>query len=143
MEKTGAAGELSANTWILAQELDERVRGHAEAIFGSPLLAAIGEGALARATVADYAWMVVAGTPEERDKIAGQLAAALEQSTVPGTQGVYYADQWTPNDDGQWWGDIYFAVSGVDRAEAELQRCAARDAANAYLETASSPYRLE
>jgi len=145
MEISASSGEHWSGTWISTSQVDERLRGFVEAELGGGMMLLVqGRPSVPRAAVADYAWRVTADAAEERDEIARQLARALEQVDAPDRVcGVYFADQWAPGEDGHWWGDLYFAVSDVDRAEAELLRCAARDAANAFLENESSPYRLE
>jgi hypothetical protein len=129
---------------ITAYQVDERIKDLVEGALRSGMVAMIGKRALQGAIVSDYAWKVTSASAKERDEIAERLTTALEQFDLPDhPSGVYFADQWSANKEGYWHGDIHFAVSDVDRLEAEFHRAVARDTANAYLEAQGSPYRLQ
>jgi len=136
-------------TWIEVSSVDEPFRELVEESFKagvgavkSGIVLPEGNSSLTNATVADYAWKVTGCTPDERNEAAGCLITTLNRYDSSYRIGVYYADQWAADVNGQWSGYLYFAVGDVDRPEAEMQRCAARDAANILLETEGSPYRL-
>lgn len=130
-------------TWIGARFVSEDMREKIEELYRCGLALPMGDLDLTSTRVADYAWEVRADTAAERDQVAQSLTDALIRQELPGIGfSVYYADQWAPNDNGQWWGLLYFGVAHVTRAEAELHRCTARDLANTSLEAEDSPYRL-